>query len=37
VSLETIIIVWLFCGAIAAAIGHTKNRNIGGSDVLTHA
>ena len=28
-SLETIVIVGLFCGAITAAIGHTKNRNVG--------
>ncbi len=30
-SLETIIVVWLFCGAVTAAIGHAKNRNVGES------
>jgi Protein of unknown function (DUF2510) len=31
VSLETMIVVWLFCGAVTAAIGHAKNRNVGES------
>jgi hypothetical protein len=31
VSLETLIVFWLFCAAISAAIGHAKNRNIGES------
>lgn len=34
VNLQTIIIIWLFCGAVAAAIGHTKNRNVGASFLL---
>lgn len=29
VNLETAILLWLFCAAIAAAIAHTKNRNVG--------
>jgi Protein of unknown function (DUF2510) len=28
-NLETAILLWLFCAAIAAAIAHTKNRNVG--------
>lgn len=30
-SVETVVVVWLFCGAVSAAIGNTKNRSIGGS------
>jgi uncharacterized membrane protein HdeD (DUF308 family) len=28
-NLETAILLWLFCAAIAAAIAHVKNRNVG--------
>jgi hypothetical protein len=28
-NLETVILTWLFCGAVAAAIAHTKNRSVG--------
>lgn len=30
-SLEAIILIWLLCAAVAAAIGHMKNRNVGES------
>lgn len=30
-SLETLIVAWLFCGAVSAAIGHAKNRGVGES------
>jgi hypothetical protein len=29
VTVETIILIWLFCGAISAAIAHLKQRNVG--------
>jgi hypothetical protein len=28
-NLETVILIWLFCRAVAAAIAHTKNRSVG--------
>jgi len=28
-NLETVVLLWLFCAAIAAAIAHTKNRDVG--------
>jgi Protein of unknown function (DUF2510) len=28
-NLETVILMWLFSAAVAAAIAHTKNRNVG--------
>lgn len=28
-NLETVILTWVFCGAVAAAIAHTKNRSVG--------
>ena len=28
-NLETVILIWLFCAAVAAAIAHVKNRNVG--------
>jgi Protein of unknown function (DUF2510) len=30
-SLETMVVIWLFCGAVSAAIGNSKNRGIGES------
>ena len=34
VPVETIVIICLFCAAIAAVIGHTKNRSIGESFLI---
>jgi hypothetical protein len=30
VNLETAIVLWQFCAAVAAAIAHVKNRNVYG-------
>jgi hypothetical protein len=34
VPVETIVVICLFCAAIAAVIGHTKNRSIGESFLI---